>query len=209
MTPDSALLGRSLAAQAEALVALGRADEAERAAKEAVPFAERRPADLPYALSELGLALAARGDALGALQACERAIAMQADHDPPSPTAVYDVDPRRCAGEAELSLGEVERARAHLEASATFSRRPFAGDLALTRFALARALTPIDPPRARALAEEARGELLAAVRVRGLARAGARGGRRVAGAVTVAAGRSSGRRRRCSRWRSSAQGRAW
>jgi tetratricopeptide (TPR) repeat protein len=73
----------------------------------------------------------------------------------------YQDDALRCLGEADLALGNVHAAIPLLERSERRRRRSWPGDLALTRFALARALRQarLDPERATAMGIAARDEL--------------------------------------------------
>jgi hypothetical protein len=81
-----------------------------------------------------------------------------------SPKRVYEWDALRCIGEAKLTLGHAAEAVGPLERSVTLERRVYAGDLARSKFALARALVESkgDGTRAMSLAKSAR-EALAAV----------------------------------------------
>ena len=81
-----------------------------------------------------------------------------------APDKTYEGDALTCTGETEVALGRLDDALAHLERSVLITKRFPASDLALARFALARALTAAkrDPARARELAEAARKELRAA-----------------------------------------------
>ena len=160
--PKSPLLGLTRGSEAIALGLLGRYAEAEVVARDALVYAERRPEDVPFVLYASGTARAGAGDARGAEDACEEAVKKQDAIESPPPGKPYEYDALRCAGEAALALGDVAMARARLERSVTLVRRPFAGDLALARFALARAFVvppAADKARALTLAEDAAREL--------------------------------------------------
>jgi tetratricopeptide (TPR) repeat protein/predicted Ser/Thr protein kinase len=165
----SPLLGLTRGSEAMVLGLMGRFADAEEAARDARRYAERRPEDVPFVLYTLGVARAGAGDPRGAQEACEEAVEKQDALERPAAGKPYEYDALRCAGEAYLALGDVPSARARLERSVTLVRRPFPGDLALARFALARALLAgPTPERARGLrlAEEAMTELETAVRTR-------------------------------------------
>jgi tetratricopeptide (TPR) repeat protein len=118
---------------------------------------------LPALLLTRGNALLAKGDAAGAREACGKALRMQEELQIVAPDKEYDSDTLTCMGDAEVALGQLDDAIASLERSVSIVRRFPATDLALARFALARALTAAkrDPARARDLAESAQRDLRA------------------------------------------------
>jgi tetratricopeptide (TPR) repeat protein len=107
-------------------------------------------------------ALLALGRPREALVLCDRAIRSQEEAGGMSPDKVYEWDALRCRGEGLLGTRAPRDALAPLERSLALPRREWPGDLARARFALARALVEAggDGARARALAEQAREELL-------------------------------------------------
>jgi eukaryotic-like serine/threonine-protein kinase len=118
--------------------------------------------DLAIPLSNLGDLAIRRGDFVRALDYCRRALVLdEAAAGPDAPDLAYDLV---CVGEAELGRGDRAAARPLLERALAL-RTGGAGDpgeLARTRFALARALWGLgDRPRARQLAIEARDGLAA------------------------------------------------
>lgn len=112
-------------------------------------------ADLAIPLSNLGELATHRGDFAEALRFCERALAIDAATGPEDPKLAYDLV---CIGEAHLGRGDTARAREVLERALKL-REPGdgdAGELARTRFDLARALPAAERTRARDLAVQAR-----------------------------------------------------
>jgi tetratricopeptide (TPR) repeat protein len=116
---------------------------------------------LPAMLVAKGEALLAKGDATGARDACTKALALQEERHLVAPDLFYEDDALTCAGDAEVALGKLDDAIAHLERGVTLRKRSPATDLPLAEFALARALGAAgrDRHRARALATAAEGEL--------------------------------------------------
>jgi eukaryotic-like serine/threonine-protein kinase len=119
---------------------------------------------LPSLLVGRGIALLATGDAAKAREACARALQVQEAKEMIGPDQIYSDDALTCVGTAETSLGLLDQALSHLERSVAIAKHSPATDLALARFALARALTAAkrDPERARELAETALKQLRAA-----------------------------------------------
>jgi tetratricopeptide (TPR) repeat protein/predicted Ser/Thr protein kinase len=119
---------------------------------------------MPALLTTRAEALLAKGDAAGAKAACARTLKLQEGWDVVGSDKSYAEDALTCLGEAEMTLGELDAAIAHLERSVSLTKRAPPTDLALARFALARALTAAkrDPARARDLAESAYADLRAA-----------------------------------------------
>jgi tetratricopeptide (TPR) repeat protein/tRNA A-37 threonylcarbamoyl transferase component Bud32 len=109
----------------------------------------------------VGDALVASGSASAGLVACDDALAVQEASKDIDPDRFYYDDALRCRGEALLALGRPREALGSLERSVTLQRRGWRGDLALARFALARALVAVggDGARARSLARQALEEL--------------------------------------------------
>jgi tetratricopeptide (TPR) repeat protein len=103
-------------------------------------------------------ARALHGDVAASATECAKVVRDQEAGEGIGPDKVYHDDAVTCLGEAELKLGRVEEALAHLERSVQLERRWDPGDLPAARFALARALRAArrDAPRARTLAESAR-----------------------------------------------------
>jgi tetratricopeptide (TPR) repeat protein len=124
---------------------------------------ERR--QLPYLFVERGQALLQKNDPKGALESCARALGVQEKNESIGPDQTYSADALTCLGEAETALGRVDDGVAHLERSVLLTKRDPETDLALARFALARALASgkrSTPERARVLAIRARSDLHAA-----------------------------------------------
>jgi tetratricopeptide (TPR) repeat protein/predicted Ser/Thr protein kinase len=119
---------------------------------------------LPSLLVERGRALLAKKDAPSAQAACARALHLQEERDAVKPEQVYEDDSLTCLGEAETALGRSDEAIAHLERGLTLTKRDAPTDLALARFALAKALRAArrEPERARVLATQALADLRAA-----------------------------------------------
>ncbi|MFI5300038.1 MAG: hypothetical protein ACHREM_18280, partial [Polyangiales bacterium] len=111
----------------------------------------------PGILVIMGRAQLGLGRADEALKLCERALPLQ-ERGRLTPQRVYEWDALRCIGEARLLLGHASDAVAPLERSVTLERRVYAGDLARSQFALARALADSkgDAARALTLAKSAR-----------------------------------------------------
>ncbi|MGO9708574.1 MAG: protein kinase domain-containing protein [Polyangiaceae bacterium] len=112
---------------------------------------------LPSLLVEHGRALLSKGDAASARTTCARALAEQEKQEVVRPEQVYADDALTCLGRAETELGRIDDAIAHLERGLTLTKRVTPTDLALARFALAKALRAgkRDPARARDLATQA------------------------------------------------------
>ncbi len=121
---------------------------------------------LPSLLVQQGQARLSRGEAALARASCERARGLEDKQELLAPDRIQPAaeDALTCIGEAELALGRVEQAIPPLERSVSMSKREEPADLALARFALARALAGAkrDPDRARELAESALRDLRAA-----------------------------------------------
>ncbi|MET0591932.1 MAG: protein kinase, partial [Polyangiaceae bacterium] len=102
-----------------------------------------------------------KGDVAGQAADCAEIVAMQRAAGQIAPNAPYSPDGLQCLAEAELALGKVESALAHLEESVKLEARGEAESLPKARFALAQALRKAgrDPARARKLAESALGDL--------------------------------------------------
>jgi tetratricopeptide (TPR) repeat protein/predicted Ser/Thr protein kinase len=120
------------------------------------------PVLVPASCVTTAEALLATGAPEEALSLCDRALEAQ-EKDPTSisPDRVYEWDALRCRGEALLATGRAQQALAPLERSVALLRREWPGDLALARFALARAIDASkgDKARALSLAQQARDEL--------------------------------------------------
>jgi tetratricopeptide (TPR) repeat protein len=101
------------------------------------------------------------GDLAGQAEDCRAILNMQKAAGALTQYARYSPDALTCLGQAELGLRRVDAALGHLEESVTFLSRSESGDLALARFALAKALRTAgrDTARARELAENAREDL--------------------------------------------------
>lgn len=163
--PKNPMLAWIYALESLALDGAARYADAERAARRAMDLASDNPDDLPLALYGLGLARAGAGDARGAKAACARSVELSGET--PRPEDPYYEDVYGCLGEAELALGDVIAARGHLEQSVALPLRLSPGELAMSRFALARAYAAsgpharpaADPERARSAAIQARDEL--------------------------------------------------
>jgi tRNA A-37 threonylcarbamoyl transferase component Bud32/tetratricopeptide (TPR) repeat protein len=161
------------ASQYLGLVALrtGEAARALEATSRGLEIAEKRGDPAARLLVGLytvrGDALLAGGDATGALGACQHAAQVLEQRGGPSAERVLEWDPYACIGEALLGKGSTDAALVALERSVSLPRRVYPGDLALARFALARALLAAkrELPRARELAHEA-GQDLAALDAR-------------------------------------------
>jgi tetratricopeptide (TPR) repeat protein/predicted Ser/Thr protein kinase len=112
---------------------------------------------LPSLLVERGRALLAKDDAESARQACARALAVQEKQEVVGPEQVYSDDALTCLGDAETRLGRLDEALAHLERGLTLTKRDTPTDMALARFAMAKALRAAkrEPERAQELASEA------------------------------------------------------
>jgi serine/threonine protein kinase/tetratricopeptide (TPR) repeat protein len=163
--PKNPMLSWIYALEALALDGAHRYAEAEGMARRAVDLASENPSDMPLALFGLGLARAGQGDARGAKAACGQAAGLA--EGPPKPEEPYYEDVLGCIGAAELSLGDVAAARKDLEQSVALPVRLSPGELAMSRFALARAYAASGPrgkpaadlDRARSLATDARDDL--------------------------------------------------
>jgi tetratricopeptide (TPR) repeat protein len=120
---------------------------------------------LPSLLVQQGQARLSRGEATLARAACERARALEDQQELLAPDRIQPgaQDALTCLGEAETALGRFDQAIPPLERSVSLSKREEPADLALARFALARALAGAkrDPERARNLAETALRDLRA------------------------------------------------
>lgn len=112
-------------------------------------------ADLAIPLSNLGELAARRGDFAQSLAYCTRALGIDEASAPDDPKLAYDLV---CIGEAHLGAGAPAQAVAPLErALALRTASPGdAGELARTKFALARALPASAKARAVTLATQAR-----------------------------------------------------
>jgi tetratricopeptide (TPR) repeat protein len=101
------------------------------------------------------------GDFAGQAEDCRTILNMQKAAGALTQYARYSPDALTCLGQAELGQRRVDAALGHLEESVTFLSRSEPGDLALARFALAKALRSAgrDTARARELAENAREDL--------------------------------------------------
>lgn len=139
-------------------------------------------ADLAIPLSNLGELATRRGDYALAIHDCQRALALDAKSGPDDPQLAFDLV---CIGEAQLGRHDLAAARASLERALELREHADgdAGELARTRFDLAKALT--DRARARTLAIQARD---------GFATAGQQWQARHAEAIAWLAGRTGSRR---------------
>jgi tetratricopeptide (TPR) repeat protein/predicted Ser/Thr protein kinase len=119
---------------------------------------------LPSLLASRGLALLAKGDVAGAKASCARAVRLQDEREVIGPDKSYSDDALTCLGESEVAVGRIDDGVKDLERSVSITKRSPTTDLALARFALARALTAAkrDEARARDLAESALRDLRAA-----------------------------------------------
>jgi tetratricopeptide (TPR) repeat protein len=121
---------------------------------------------LPSLLVQQGQARLSKGDAALARASCERARGLEDQQEVLAPDRIQPgaEDALTCLGEAEMALGRFDQALPPLERSVSLSKREEPADLALARFALARALAGAkrDPDRARDLAETALRDLRAA-----------------------------------------------
>jgi hypothetical protein len=111
---------------------------------------------LRWLLVQRGRAYVKEGEAELAKADCARALALQ-EKGGIGPDRVYAPDALTCLGEAQRALEERAAAIAVLERSVLLERRIDRGDLALARFALARALSrsAADRSRAHGLAQQA------------------------------------------------------
>ncbi len=165
LDPRNPMLAWIYAIESIALDGAGRWAEAERTARQAMDLASGNPDDLPLALYGLGLARAGAGDARGAKEACARSVELNGET--PRPEDPYYEDIYGCLGEAELALGDVSAARKDLEQSVALPLRLSPGELAMSRFSLARAYAASGPhgrpaadvEHARSAATQARDEL--------------------------------------------------
>jgi tetratricopeptide (TPR) repeat protein len=120
---------------------------------------------LAIPLSNLGELATRRGDFSQAIRYCNRALALDEATAPDDPQLAYDLV---CVGEAHLGLGSFAAARTALERALQLreSAEGDAGELARTRFDLARALwrdgSAADRTRAQSLAASARDGFTAA-----------------------------------------------
>ncbi|MEP6861631.1 MAG: serine/threonine-protein kinase [Deltaproteobacteria bacterium] len=110
-------------------------------------------ADLAIPLSNLGELATRRGDYTLALHDCQRALALDSKSGPDDPQLAFDLV---CIGEAQLGRHDLAAARMSLERALKLREHTDgdAGELARTRFDLAKAIT--DRSRARTLAIQAR-----------------------------------------------------
>jgi tetratricopeptide (TPR) repeat protein len=117
---------------------------------------------IPWLLVQRGRAQLRLEHAEQAASDCA-AVLEQQERNGIAPDKLYEPDALTCVGEAQLVLGRRDLARAALERAVTLERRVDRGELAWSRFALARALwpSPSERVRARALAERARDDLRA------------------------------------------------
>jgi tetratricopeptide (TPR) repeat protein len=136
---------------------------AEQATKRGVPIAENIGKDAEPDLARLlvtkgYMILGRHGDAKEVNELCTRALPLL---EPLDGSGNFRADVLRCLGEAALAMGDPDAAIALLERDEKLPRHEWPGDLALERFALARALTAAhkDPARALALATSARDDL--------------------------------------------------
>ncbi len=118
---------------------------------------------LPSLLASRGQALLAKGDAAEARTACARALHLQDERESIAPDKSYTDDALTCLGDAQIALGQIDEGVATLERSVSITKRSPKSDLAIARFALARALTAAkrDSARAHELAKDAQKELRA------------------------------------------------
>jgi tetratricopeptide (TPR) repeat protein len=142
----------------------GDTEKALLRARRALELMDRQanvPVLVPFVAVSAGEALVAGGKPDEALKLCDRALAIQEESGQMGPDKAYGWDALRCRAEALLATGDAADAVAPLERSLTLEKRVYPGDLARTRFALARALaaTGGSPARAMELAEAARQEL--------------------------------------------------
>jgi tetratricopeptide (TPR) repeat protein len=172
--PDHPDLASSLDYLAMIATARGELDAALATARRAVAIHEARAdpdaLELAMSLLHLGEVLRARGALTAAEQAFTRVTALFDQQLGPDHPEL--VGPLRQLGEVALARGESARATATLERAVRLGEAGAASrEVALARFALARALGPDDPTRARALAARAateiRGEDPRARRLRG------------------------------------------
>jgi serine/threonine protein kinase/tetratricopeptide (TPR) repeat protein len=115
---------------------------------------------LPSLLMQRGEALVALGKPEPAAEACGRALALLEKDGPLTPDKSVE-EPLTCLGLAKIGQGKLEDGIALLERAVTLVLRDEPVSLALSRFALARALHQAgrDPDRARKLAEQAAADL--------------------------------------------------
>ncbi len=141
--------------------ALAAADRGIAIVNAAGGDSERR--QLPYLFVERGNALLQKYDAKGALESCARSLSVQEKNESIGPEQTYSADALACLGEAYTALGRAEDGLVYLERSVSLTKRDPAADLALARFALARALSAAKrtPERARELAVSAQRDLRA------------------------------------------------
>jgi tetratricopeptide (TPR) repeat protein/predicted Ser/Thr protein kinase len=163
--PESFWVG--WASQYVGLVALRTGDStgALDAATRGLAIAARRGAPAARLLVGLrtvqGSALLRRGDADGAVAACEQGVSALEERTMPTPDRVLEWDPYACLGEAQLAKGKTADASAWLARSTALPRRVYPGDLAVARFAMARAIAASkgDPAHVTSLADDAAKEL--------------------------------------------------
>jgi tetratricopeptide (TPR) repeat protein len=163
-TPHGSLTVTILGALAGLEIELGTPDAAIEIAHRGLEVAAE--ADEKGAL-EWGLRLiiakakGKKGDFGGQAEDCRTILNMQKAAGALTHDAPYTPDALTCLGQAELALRRVDAALGHLEESVTLLSRSEPGDLALARFALAKALRTAgrDMARARELAENAREDL--------------------------------------------------
>ncbi|MEP7125977.1 MAG: serine/threonine-protein kinase [Byssovorax sp.] len=160
--PTSPRLCWPLSVQAGIAVYLNRPDRALELADRCLALAKPRPDAVSGIMGSLlmhrGEALLMSGRFAEAAVDCRASLSLL---EPLSPAEASD-EPLTCLGRATIALGHLDEGIGHLERAATLIKREDPGSLALTRFALARALTSAgrEPERARKLAEQARDALL-------------------------------------------------
>jgi tetratricopeptide (TPR) repeat protein len=142
----------------------GHVDRSLELANAALALADARP-DAAHGI--LASVLIHRGEALlerrrfeEAAADCRRALGLIEAESPLTPEDPTD-EPITCLGRAVIGLGRLEEGLAHLERAVSLTKREEKVTLALSRFALAKALTSAgrDAPRARKLAEQAAEDL--------------------------------------------------
>ncbi len=150
----------------KATLSLRRRDYTNVDTKRGIAVAESVGKDADIDLGRLlvvqGLASLGRRGAEGAREAtalCTRALPLL---EPLDGAGNFRADVLRCLGESQLASGDPSAAIAFLERDEQLVRHEWPGDLALVRFALARALTAAhrDPAHAHALAVAAHDDLL-------------------------------------------------
>ncbi|MGO8999965.1 MAG: protein kinase domain-containing protein [Polyangiaceae bacterium] len=147
-------------------------DDASRAMAIAKVSGDNGARFLPCLFEERGTALLSSGDPRGAIEACAHALKLQEELEVIGPDKLYTDDALTCLGRAELAVGKVDDAIAHLERGVTLKKRDWKEAFPFAEFALAKALGAAgrDPGRARELAESALRELRGATGVEAQAR---------------------------------------